>query len=191
MAINLQKGQNVSLNQESPGINNLLAGLGWDTQSFAGAAFDLDVMLFLTDANGRVLSDNHFVYYNNLKSPDGSVEHTGDNRTGDGDGDDEVILVNLSHIDSKVEKVIFTASIHEAEQRRQTFGQVSNAYIRIVDKANNQEIIRYDLSEDFSVETSIVVAELYRRNNEWKFKAIGQGYKDGLIALLRAHGINA
>jgi tellurium resistance protein TerD len=190
MAINLQKGQNVSLSQESPGINHLLAGLGWDTQSFAGAAFDLDVMVFLTDGNDKVISDGHFVFYNNLKSPDGSVEHTGDNLTGDGDGDDEVVLVSLATVDSRVEKVIFTASIHEAEQRRQTFGQVRNAYIRIVDKANSQEIIRYDLSEDFSVETSIVVAELYRRNGEWKFKAVGQGYKDGLVALLRAHGVN-
>lgn len=167
------------------------AGLGWDTQSFAGAAFDLDVMVFLTDGGGKVLSDNHFVFYNNLKSPDGAVEHTGDNLTGDGDGDDEVILVNLGMLDQRVEKVVFTASIHEAESRRQNFGQVQNAYIRIVDKANNSEIIRYDLSEDFSIETSLVVAELYRRNGEWKFKAIGQGYKDGLIALLRAYGVNA
>ncbi len=191
MAINLQKGQNVSLNAESPGINHLLAGLGWDTQSFAGAAFDLDVMVFLTDGNGKVLSDNHFVFYNNLKSPDGAVEHTGDNLTGDGDGDDETILVSLAAVEARVEKVIFTVSIHEAEQRRQTFGQVRNAYMRIVDKANSQEIIRYDLSEDFSIETSLVVAELYRRNGEWKFKAVGQGYKGGLIELLRAHGVNA
>ncbi len=190
MAINLQKGQNVSLSQESPGINHIHAGLGWDTQSFAGAAFDLDVMIFLTDANGKVISDGHFVFYNNLKSPDGAVEHTGDNLTGDGDGDDEVVLVSLAGIESKVEKVIFTVSIHEAEQRRQTFGQVRNAYIRLVDKANGQEIMRYDLSEDFSIETSIVVAELYRRAGEWKFKAVGQGYKDGLVALLRAHGVN-
>jgi tellurium resistance protein TerD len=190
MAINLQKGQNVSLSQESPGINHLHAGLGWDTQSFSGAAFDLDVMIFLTDGNSKVISDSHFVFYNNLKSPDGAVEHTGDNLTGDGDGDDEVVLVSLAGIESKVEKVIFTVSIHEAEQRRQTFGQVRNAYIRIVDKANGQEIIRYDLSEDFSIETSLVVAELYRRGGEWKFKAVGQGYKDGLVALLRAHGVN-
>ncbi|MBL0017168.1 MAG: TerD family protein [Bacteroidetes bacterium] len=191
MAINLQKGQNVSLSQESPGINKIQAGLGWDTQSFSGAAFDLDVMLFLTDGGGKVISDNHFVFYNNLKSPDGAVEHTGDNLTGDGDGDDEVILVNLGQIEQSVEKVIFTASIHEAESRRQNFGQVQNAYIRLVDLSSNAEIIRYDLSEDFSVETSLVVGELYRRNGEWKFKAIGQGYKDGLVALLRAHGINA
>jgi tellurium resistance protein TerD len=190
MAINLQKGQNVSLNSESPGINRLHAGLGWDTQSFAGAAFDLDVMVFLTNGSDKVISDDHFVFYNNLKSPDGSVEHTGDNRTGDGDGDDEVINVTLSAVSASVEKVIFTASIHEAEQRRQTFGQVRNAYIRLVDLATNTEIIRYDLSEDFSIETSIVVGELYRRNNEWKFKAIGQGYKDGLVSLLRAHGVS-
>jgi tellurium resistance protein TerD len=191
MAINLQKGQNVSLSQESPGINMIHAGLGWDTQGFSGAAFDLDVMLFLTDAGGKVISDDHFIFYNNLKSPDGAVEHAGDNMTGAGDGDDEVILVNLGKIEPKVEKVVFTVSIHEAESRRQNFGQVQNAYIRIVDKANDKEIIRYDLSEDFSIETSLVVAELYLRNGEWKFKAIGQGYKDGLVALLRAYGVNA
>lgn len=190
MAINLQKGQNVSLNQESPGINEIHAGLGWDTQGFSGGAFDLDVMVFLTDGNGKVLSDSHFIFYNNLKSPDGAVEHTGDNRTGDGDGDDEVINVRLNNLSANVEKVIFTASIHEAESRRQNFGQVKNAFIRLVDKAKGTEIIRYDLSEDFSIETSIVVAELYRRNGEWKFKAVGQGYSGGLVSLLQAHGLN-
>jgi tellurium resistance protein TerD len=190
MAINLQKGQNVSLNQEAPGMNMIHTGLGWDTQSFSGNDFDLDVMIFLTDGNGKVVTDEHFVYFNNLKSPDGAVEHTGDNRTGAGDGDDEVINIDLAKIESRVEKVVFTVNIHEAEARRQNFGQVKNAYIRVVDKSTNAEIIRYDLSEDFSVETSLVVAELYRRSGEWKFKAVGQGFKDGLVALCRAHGVN-
>lgn len=190
MAINLQKGQNVSLSQEAPGMTLIHAGLGWDTQAFSGADFDLDVQVFLTDAGGKVLSDQHFVFFNNLKSPDGAVEHTGDNRTGDGDGDDEVILVDLNKVGASVEKIVFTVSIHEADARRQNFGQVKNAFIRMVDQAKKEEIIRYDLSEDFSVETSLVVAELYRRNGEWKFKAVGQGFSDGLVGLCRAHGIN-
>lgn len=190
MAINLQKGQNVSLSQEAPGMTQIHAGLGWDTQNFTGADFDLDVQVFLTDGGSKVLSDGHFVFFNNLKSPDGSVEHTGDNLTGEGEGDDEVVLVDLNKVDSKVEKIVFTVSIHQAEERKQNFGQVQNAFIRMVDRAKNEEIIRYDLSEDFSIETSLVVAELYRRNNEWKFKAVGQGYKDGLAGLCRAHGIN-
>ncbi len=190
MAINLQKGQNVSLSQEAPGMTQIHAGLGWDTQSFTGADFDLDVQVFLTDNGSKVLSDSHFVFFNNLKSPDGSVEHTGDNLTGEGEGDDEVVLVDLNKVDTKVEKIIFTVSIHQAEERKQNFGQVQNAFIRMVDRAKNEEIIRYDLSEDFSIETSLVVAELYRRNGEWKFKAVGQGFKDGLAGLCRAHGIN-
>ena len=189
--INLEKGGRINLAKNNPGLSKARVGLSWDKKSFdTGADFDMDASVFIL-AGGKLISDSHFVFYNNLKSPDGAVEHTGDNLTGDGDGDDEVILVNLGQIEQSVEKVIFTASIHEAESRRQNFGQVQNAYIRLVDLSSNAEIIRYDLSEDFSVETSLVVGELYRRNGEWKFKAIGQGYKDGLVALLRAHGINA
>lgn len=191
MAINLTKGQNVSLNQQAPGMNSIHAGLGWDVQQFAGDDFDLDVMVFLLGENDKVVSDAHFVFFNNLVSPDGSVEHTGDNLTGEGEGDDEVVNVQLDKISSEVAKVVFTVNIHEGQARNQNFGQVKNAFIRLVDKAKDEEIIRYDLSEDFSIETSLIVAELYRRNNEWKFKAVGMGFKEGLTALVRHFGINA
>lgn len=190
MAINLQKGQNVSLSKEAPGLNEIHAGLGWDTQQFAGADFDLDVMVFLLGANGKIVSDSHFVFYNNLNSPDGSVVHSGDNLTGEGDGDDEVINVNLSKVSAEVHKIAFTANIHEAASRNQNFGQVQNAFIRMVDKAKGEEIIRYDLSEDFSIETSLIVAELYRKDGEWKFKAVGQGFKDGLAQMATFYGLN-
>lgn len=190
MAINLQKGQNVSLNKEAPGMNEIHAGLGWDTQQFAGDDFDLDVVLFLTGADGKVLSDSHFIFYNNLSSPDGSVVHTGDNRTGEGDGDDEAVTVSLNSVDAAVQKIVFAATIHEAAARKQNFGQVQNAFIRLVDKSSDQEMIRYDLSEDFSVETALIVSELYRKDGEWKFKAIGQGFSDGLAGLCRFYGLN-
>jgi len=190
MAINLTKGQNVSLNKEAPGANSFHAGLGWDTQQFAGADFDLDVMLFMLGENEKVVSDSHFIFFNNLKSPDGAVEHTGDNLTGEGEGDDEVVMVDLDKVAAEVSKIVFTVNIHEAQARNQNFGMVRNAFIRLVDKAKNEEIIRYDLSEDFSIEASVVVAELYRRNGEWKFKAVGQGFKDGLAALCRFYGLN-
>ncbi|HHG83434.1 MAG TPA: TerD family protein [Bacteroidetes bacterium] len=190
MAINLQKGQNISLNKEAPGLNHIHTGLGWDTQQFAGADFDLDVMVFLLGANDKLVSDSHFVFYNNLTSPDGSVVHTGDNLTGEGEGDDEVVNIDLSKISAEVHKIAFTTNIHEAAARNQNFGQVQNAFIRIVDKAKGEEIIRYDLSEDFSIETSLIVAELYRKGDEWKFKAVGQGFKDGLAQLGRFYGLN-
>ena len=190
MAINLQKGQNVSLNKEAPGMNEIHAGLGWDTQQFAGADFDLDVVLFLTGADGKVLSDSHFVFYNNLSSPDGAVVHSGDNLTGEGEGDDEVVNVSLNGVDGAVQKIVFATTIHEAQARSQNFGQVQNAFIRLVDKASGEEMIRYDLSEDFSIETSLIVAELYRKDGGWKFKAVGQGFQEGLAALCRHHGIN-
>lgn len=190
MAINLQKGQNVNLSKQLPGLNNIHAGLGRDTQSFTGADFDLDVMLYLTGENGKVVSDSHFIFFNNLVSPDGSVEHTGDNLTGEGEGDDEVVNVDLAKVSADVAKIVFTVNIHEATERNQNFGQVSNAFIRIVDKDKGEEIIRYDLSEDFSVETALIVAELYRREGEWKFKAVGQGFKDGLAAMCRFYGVN-
>ncbi len=171
-------------------MNEIHAGLGWDTQQFAGDDFDLDVVLFLTGADGKVLSDSHMVFYNNLKSPDGSVVHSGDNRTGEGDGDDEAVTVTLSGVGADVQKIVFAATIHEAAARKQNFGQVQNAFIRLVDKAKDQEMIRYDLSEDFSVETALVVAELYRKDGDWKFKAIGQGFQDGLVGLCRFYGLN-
>jgi tellurium resistance protein TerD len=190
MAINLQKGQNVSLSKEAPGMNEIHAGLGWDTQQFAGADFDLDVVLFLTGANGKAISDSHMVFYNNLTSPDGSVVHSGDNRTGEGDGDDEVVDLNLGGVDAGVQKIVFAVTIHDGAARKQNFGQVQNAFIRLVDKSNGQEMIRYDLSEDFSVETALIVSELYRKDGEWKFKAIGQGFADGLVGLCRFYGLN-
>lgn len=190
MAINLQKGQNISLNKEAPGMTQIHAGLGWDTQQFAGADFDLDVMLFLLGEDEKIVSDQHFVFYNNLESPDGAVVHTGDNLTGEGEGDDEVVNVDLTKIDAKVNKIVFTVNIHEADKRKQNFGMVKNAFIRLVDQKNGEEIIRYDLSEDFSIETSLLVAELYRRNGEWKFKATGMGTKDGLVGICRMYGIN-
>lgn len=190
MAINLQKGQNVTLSKEAPGMKEMHVGLGWDTQEFAGADFDLDAMVFLTGADGKVLTDSHFVFFNNLRSPDGAVVHTGDNLTGEGEGDDEVVEVSLGGISADVQKVIFAVNIHEAQERNQNFGQVMNAFIRIVDKAKGEEIIRYDLSEDFSVETALIVAELYRRDGQWKFKAIGQGFKDGLSQMARFYGLN-
>jgi tellurium resistance protein TerD len=190
MAINLQKGQNVSLNKEAPGMNEIHAGLGWDTQQFAGADFDLDVLVFLLGENGKVISDSHLVFYNNLKSPDGAVVHSGDNRTGEGEGDDEVINLKLSGIDPVVNKVVFTVNIHEGKERNQNFGQVQNAFIRLVDKATDQEIIRYDLSEDFSIETALIVSELYRKDGDWKFKAVGQGFGEGLVQLCRFYGLN-
>ena len=191
MAINLTKGQNVSLSQEAPGANSFHAGLGWDVQQFAGDDFDLDVMVFMLGANEKVLSDSHFVFFNNLKSPDGSVEHTGDNLTGEGEGDDEVVYVDLSKVSADVQKVVFTVIIYDGEGRNQNFGQVRNAFIRLVDRSSNEEVIRYDLSEDFSIETALIVAELYRRNGEWKFKALGMGFKEGLNAMARHYGVNA
>ncbi|MEM0998723.1 MAG: TerD family protein [Bacteroidota bacterium] len=190
MAISLQKGQNVSLDKEAPGMQEIHAGLGWDVQQFAGEDFDLDVVLFLTGADGKVLSDHHFIFFNNLTSPDGSVVHSGDNRTGEGEGDDEIINVSLAGVDDGVQKIVFAVDIHEGPTRSQNFGQVQNAFIRLVDKATNEEMIRYDLSEDFSIETSVIAAELYRKDGGWKFKAVGQGFQDGLAALCRHHGVN-
>lgn len=190
MPINLQKGQNVSVTKEAPGANAFHAGLGWDVQQFDGNDFDLDVMVFMVGPDEKVVTDKHFIFFNNLNAPDGSVEHTGDNLTGEGEGDDEVVNVDLSKISADVQKVVFTVNIFDGPKRNQNFGQVKNAFIRLVDRSSNQEIIRYDLSEDFSVETALIVAELYRRNEEWKFKAIGMGFKDGLQALARHFGVN-
>ncbi len=190
MAISLQKGANVSLEKTSPGIQKISIGLGWDERSTDGLDFDLDASAFLLGAEGKVRGDSDFIFFNQLKSTCGSVEHTGDNLTGDGDGDDETILVDLSKIPPVVEKVSFTVTIHDAENRKQNFGQVSNAFIRIVNSANNEEIVRYDLTEDFSTETALIFGEMYRNNNEWKFRAVGQGYEGGLAVLARTFGVN-
>ena len=191
MAVNLQKGQKVDLTKGNPGLTKLLVGLGWDTNKYDGGFdFDLDAAAFLLGANGKVTSDADFVFYNNLKHASGSVEHMGDNLTGEGEGDDEQVKVDLAKVPANIEKIAFTVTIHDAEARKQTFGQVSNAFIRILDEASNKELIRYDLGEDFSVETAVIVGELYKHSGEWKFSAIGSGFQGGLAALGKNYGVN-
>lgn len=191
MAVSLKKGQKVDLTKGNPGLSKLLIGLGWDTNKYDGGHdFDLDAAAFMLGANGKVTSDADFVFYNNLKHASGSVEHLGDNLTGAGEGDDEQIKIDLALVPADIEKIDFTVTIHEAESRNQNFGQVSNAFIRVVDEANNKELIRYDLGEDFSIETAVVVGELYRNNGEWKFNAIGSGFQGGLSALGRNFGVD-
>ena len=190
MAISLQKGGNISLSKEAPSMTKMVLGLGWDVRATDGSAFDLDASAFLLNASGKVRSDADFIFYNQAKSADGSVEHTGDNRTGEGDGDDETIVVDLTRVPADVEKVAVAVTIHDAEARNQNFGQVSSAYIRCVNESNNTEVARYDLSEDASVETAMIFGEIYRHNGEWKFKAIGQGFKGGLGPLAQNFGVN-
>ena len=190
MPINLSKGQKVDLTKGNPGLKNIMVGLGWDVNAFdSGADFDLDAAAFMVGENGKCPTEKEFVFYGNLEHPSGAVKHQGDNLTGEGDGDDEQIFVDLKAIPESVDKIAFTVTIYEAQERRQNFGQVSNAYIRIVDEDTNQELIRYDLGEDFSIETAIVVGELYRHNGEWKFNAIGSGFQGGLAALCGHYGI--
>jgi tellurium resistance protein TerD len=190
MAISLQKGQNVSLSKQAPGLKKVRFGLGWDVRKTDGSAFDLDASAFVLDANGKVLSDGHFVFYNNAKDPSGAVIHLGDNRTGEGAGDDEAVEIELGLMPPNAAKVSFVVTIHEAEARKQNFGQVANAYIRALNADGDQEIARYDLSEDASTETAMIFGELYRSNDEWKFKAIGQGYAGGLAAVARDFGVS-
>jgi tellurium resistance protein TerD len=190
MAVSLSKGGNVSLSKESPGLKDILVGLGWDARATDGGDFDLDASAFLLKEDGKVRSDSDFIFYNNTRSSDGSVEHTGDNRTGAGEGDDEAIKIALDKVPQDVQKISVTVTIHEAEARRQNFGMVSNAFIRIVNQADNQEITRFDLSEDMSTETAMVFGEVYRHGGEWKFKAVGQGYAGGLGPLARNFGVN-
>ena len=191
MAVSLQKGQKVDLTKGNPGLSKIVVGLGWDTNKYDGGSdFDLDAAAFLLAGNGKVSSDGDFVFYNNLKHSSGSVEHLGDNLTDEGEGDDEQIKVDLANVPASIEKIDFTVTIHEAEARKQNFGQVSNAFIRIVDETSNKELIRYDLGEDFSVETAVVVGELYRNGGEWKFNAVGSGFSGGLAALGKNFGVN-
>lgn len=191
MAISLTKGQKVDLTKTNPGLTEVIVGLGWDVNKYDGQHdFDLDGSVFLLGANGLVRTETDFVFYNNPTGADGAVVHSGDNRTGEGDGDDESIEINLSKIPADVEKVAFTVTIHEADARGQNFGQVSNSYIRVVNKVNGEELIRYDLGEDFSIETAVVVGELYRHNGEWKFSAIGSGFSGGLAALAQNYGLS-
>jgi len=190
MAITLQKGGNVSLSKTDPGLVNAVIGLGWDARSTDGSPFDLDGSVFLLGDSGKVLSDAHFVFYNQKTSPDGAVVHSGDNKTGVGEGDDEQIKINLPKVDTAIQRVVFAATIHEAETRRQNFGQVRNAFIRVLNQDSNTELARFDLSEDYSTETAMVFGEIYRHNGEWKFRAVGQGFAGGLQALATDHGVN-
>ncbi|MER7756495.1 TerD family protein [Kitasatospora sp. NPDC097643] len=190
MGVSLAKGGNVSLSKEAPGLSAVIVGLGWDVRTTTGADYDLDASALLCNALGKVVSDQHFVFFNNLSSPEGSVEHSGDNLTGGGDGDDEQIKVDLERVPADVAKVVFPVSIYDADARLQNFGQVRNAFIRIVNQANGQEIARYDLSEDASTETAMVFGELYRNGVEWKFRAIGQGYASGLRGIATDYGVN-
>ncbi|WP_043683830.1 TerD family protein [Streptomyces xylophagus] len=190
MGVTLAKGGNVSLSKAAPNLTNVLIGLGWDARSTTGADFDLDASALLLNSGGRVLGDEWFVFYNQLKSPEGSVEHTGDNLTGEGEGDDESILVDLLKVPANCDKITFPVSIHDADNRGQTFGQVSNAFIRVVNQADGQELARYDLSEDASTETAMIFGELYRYQGEWKFRAVGQGYASGLRGIAMDFGVN-
>ncbi|MGP4003031.1 TerD family protein [Streptomyces sp. 8N706] len=190
MGVSLSKGGNVSLSKEAPGLSAVTVGLGWDVRTTTGTDFDLDASALLINSGGKVPSDQHFVFFNNLKSPEGSVEHTGDNLTGAGEGDDEQIKVDLGTVPTEVDKIVFPVSIHEAESRQQSFGQVRNAFIRVVNQADSKELARYDLSEDASTETAMVFGELYRNGPEWKFRAVGQGYASGLRGIAQDFGVN-
>ena len=191
MAITLSKGQKVSLTKGNPGLKHIVVGLGWDTNKYDGGFdFDLDSAAFLLDENGKVNADTDFIFYNNLKHSSGAVEHLGDNLTGEGNGDDEQVKVDLSLVPQNISKIAFTVTIHEALERRQNFGQVSNSYVRVIDEDTNQELLNYELGEDFSIETAIVVCEIYRHNGEWKFNALVSGFEGGLEALCKNFGVN-
>lgn len=190
MAISLSKGQKVDLTKTNPGLDNVVIGLGWDTNRYDGGhQFDLDSSVFLVGSDSKVLNEKSFIYFNNQVSENGSVKHNGDNLTGAGEGDDETVDVTLSQVPADVQKVIFTITIHEADVRNQNFGQVDNSFVRVYNKATNEELIRYDLNEDFSIETAIVVGELYRHGGEWKFAAVGSGFQGGLAALATSFGL--
>ncbi|MEX3623581.1 TerD family protein [Viridibacillus arvi] len=190
MTINLKKGQKIELTKGNPNLKKIRIGLGWDTNKYDGKNdFDLDASVFITDANGKCQDERDFIFYGNLQNPNGSVLHSGDNKTGSGDGDDETINVDLSNIPDSKAKVVVTATIYEADERQQNFGQISNAYIRVIDEDTDVEVLRYDLGEDFSIETALVVGEIYRHNGEWKFSATGAGYQGGLAALCNDYGL--
>lgn len=191
MGISLSKGGNISLSKESPGLSRIIIGLGWDVRATDGKEFDLDASAFLLNTSGKVRSDADFIFYNQLKSQDGSIEHTGDNRTGAGDGDDEAIKVNLTKVPADIDCISVAVTIHDAVARSQNFGMVSGAFIRVVNEENNVEITRFDLSEDASTETAMIFGEVYRHGAEWKFKAVAQGYKSGLLGLCNQFGVSA
>ncbi|AYA02551.1 TerD family protein [Acinetobacter sp. WCHAc010034] len=190
MAISLNKGGNLSLSKTDPSLTQVLVGLGWDARATDGVDFDLDASAFLLGANEKVRGEHDFIFYNQTRSQDGSVEHTGDNRTGDGDGDDEAVTIDLGKVSPEIQKIAITVTIHDADSRGQNFGQVQNAFIRVVNNQSHVEIVRFDLNEDYSTETAMIFGELYRHNGEWKFRAVGQGYNGGLRAMCHQYGIN-
>jgi tellurium resistance protein TerD len=190
MPVSLSKGGNVSLSKAAPGLKAIQVGLGWDLRSTDGAAFDIDASVFLLKADGKVRNDSDFIFYNNKLSSDGSVEHMGDNLTGAGEGDDESVKVDLEKVPAEVDKIAVAITIHDAEARRQNFGMVSKAFVRVVNQADNAEIARYDLSEDASTETAMIFGEVYRNGAEWKFRAVGQGFKGGLGPMARNYGVS-
>ena len=190
MGVSLQKGANVSLSKTAPNLKNILIGLGWEARSTDGVDFDLDASIFIVGDNGKVRADADFIFYHNLVSACGSIEHTGDNRTGDGDGDDEAIKVFLDKVPTAVNGLVIAVTIHDAEARKQNFGQVQDAFVRLVNMENDIEVARFDLSEDYSTETAMIFGQIYRHSGEWKFKAVGQGYSGGLHALCLQHGVN-
>ena len=190
MAVNLTKGQRVSLTKENPGLSKVIVGLGWDVNSYEGDAFDLDASAFALNSEGKCPTDKDFVFFNSTKNANGSISHSGDNLTGEGEGDDEQITVDLANVPAEIEKVAFAITIYQADERDQNFGMVDNAFVRVVDANTNSEIIRYDITEDFSIETALVVGELYRdKENGWKFAAIGQGFSGGLASLTNKYGL--
>ncbi|TEA26279.1 TerD family protein [Candidatus Schmidhempelia bombi] len=191
MGVSLSKGGNVSLSKTAPSMKNVLVALGWDVRATDGQDYDLDASVFLLTETGKVRNDLDFIFYNNLKSVDGSIEHTGDNRTGEGEGDDETIKIQLDKIPAEIAKLVFVVTIHDAIVHKQSFGQVEGAYIRLVNDDTQVEVARYDLTEDASTETAMLFGELYRHNNEWKFRAVGQGYAGGLSSVCKQYGINA
>ncbi|MBF0308668.1 MAG: TerD family protein [Magnetococcales bacterium] len=190
MAISLSKGGNVSLSKEAPGLKEIMIGLGWDVRKTDGAAFDIDASAFVLNEQGKVRTDTDFIFYNNRKSPCGNIEHMGDNRTGAGEGDDEQVRVNLASLPADIAKIVVCVTIHDAESRKQNFGQIQNAFIRVCNNADNAVIVRYDLSEDYSTETAMLFGEVYRSGADWKFRAVGQGYAGGLAAMARQYGVD-
>ena len=191
MAISLARGGRVSLSKEAPGLKKIRVGLGWDANvTDTGTDFDLDASAFILGADGKVLGDEWFIFYNQTTSPDGAIVHTGDNRTGEGEGDDEVVEIDLDKVDSRVDKIVFTVTIHEAQARNQNFGQVNNSFVRVVNADDNNEITKYELDEDYSTETAINFGELYRKNGEWRFKAVGDGFNEGLAGFAKMYGVN-
>ncbi|MCW2596239.1 MAG: stress protein [Jatrophihabitans sp.] len=191
MSVNLTKGGNVSLTKQAPGLNAVVVGLGWDARTTDGKSFDLDASAIVCNADGKVISDKHFIFFNNLTSPEGAVQHSGDNLTGEGGGDDEQVKVNLASLPPEAARIVFPVSIYDGDTAGQTFGQVRNAFIRVFNQADDAELARYDLSEDASTETAMVFGELYRNGDEWKFRAVGQGYSAGLTGIARDFGVNA